>query len=546
MRFIRLLVLALAVPGFTFAATRPRLTVVVSVDQLSADLIARWGADLPGGLGRLLREGTHFTSVYHEHGYTETGPGHSVLLSGRHPAHTGISENNWYDRSTGKWVYCVDDPATQTLGLTKKGGSGPRWFQGSALPGWLKDQVAGSRAFVVSGKDRAAILMAGPKADAVYWFEGAAGFTTSTAYAAALPPWLVSRNQALVAGLEASSIVWTPLDPSEIPAPTVRYQLPGRTVALGLPRLIKGLGMPMDEAFWTRFRTSPLLDAAILDTAEALLEAEGLGRAGATDLLVVGLSATDYIGHNFGNSGAEMRDQFRRLDRRLGAFLDQVRGKDPGAWVVLAADHGCTDFCERLQEQGIAARRVNYKEWVARIEQQLAEAIGGSGPFLITRSGSNQFWLREEAVKASGKPRDQALAAAVAVLRKQPEIAGAWTGEELLRLPLNTSAGPDQRSLPERLKLSQAAGRSGDILMALAPFTTFDEAPYLVSHGSAWDYDRRVPLVFWGPWQAEARKERVRTVDLAPTLAKELAIAPAEPLDGRALNLNPRRSATPR
>lgn len=543
MRFFHFLMVFLALP--LLAAARPRLVVVISVDQLSADLVSRLGQDLPGGLGRLLREGSHFSAAYHEHGYTETGPGHSVLLSGRHTAHTGITENNWYDVTTRKWVYCVGDPGVQTFGVAKNEGSSPRWFLGTTLAGWLKDQVPGSRVFTVSGKDRSGILMTGPKADGVFWFEGEAGFTTSTAYAPRLPDWLTAHNRAFNAGLEDLSLVWSPLDPAEAAAP-VRYELPGRTLTLGLPRLLKGVGMPMDKAFWDRFRPSPMFDEAIMGTAEALLEAEGLGGPGRTDLLAVGLSATDYIGHRFGNAGPEMRDQIKRLDRRIGRLLDRVLARDPGAWVVLAADHGCTDFCERLQQQGIAARRGIHKDWLARVEQQMAQLLGVPGPFLNAKAGSMQIWLREDALKARVRTRQEILAAAVTVLRGQPEIAGAWTSEEIAAVVLDPKAGPGQRSIPERIKLSQVPGRSGDILLALAPFFTFDEPPDIVSHGSPWDYDRRIPLLFWGPWQAERRNEPVRTVDLAPTLAKELGLRPAEPVDGRPLMLRPRPAAPSR
>jgi predicted AlkP superfamily pyrophosphatase or phosphodiesterase len=308
---------------------------------------------------------------------------------------------------------------------------------------------------------------------------------------------------------------------------------------LGLPRLIKGVGMPMDEAFWSRFRPTPLFDEAILGAAEALLQAEGLGRSDGTDVLAVGLSATDYIGHRFGNAGPEMRDQFKRLDRRLGAFVAKVLARDPGAWIVLSADHGCTDFCERLQQQGIPARRGNHKEWLGRVEQQLSAKLGLPGPFLHSKAGALQVWLREDATRA--KTRQEILSAALDVLRSQPEVAGAWSREEILAVALDPAAGPGQRSLPERIKLSLVPGRSGDILLALVPFFTFDEPPDIVSHGSPWDYDRRIPMVFWGPWRAEIRTEPVRTIDLAPTLAKELGISPAEPVDGRVLTLNPKQ-----
>ena len=153
------------------AKKRPKLVVVISVDQLSAELMQTYGPELRGGLARLRREGVFFTEAYHDHGFTETGPGHSVLLSGRFPAHTG--------------------------------------FLGEALGDWLQAQVPGSRVFAVSGKDRAAILMAGRRPTAVYWFTGAAGFTSSTAYGERLPDWLLRYDRDLAERLATDSWLWT-------------------------------------------------------------------------------------------------------------------------------------------------------------------------------------------------------------------------------------------------------------------------------------------------------------------------------------------------
>ena len=536
MSSIRIFLLAILLILPALGASRPRLVVVVSVDQLSADLIARWGQDLPGGLGQLLREGTHFTAAYQEHGYTETGPGHSTLLSGRHPAHTGISENRWLDPATGKLIYCVEDPSVRTLGVAGKAGSGPKWFLGGTLAGWMREQLPGSRAFVLSGKDRSAILMAGPKADGVYWFESGVGFTTSTAYATHLPEWLEAHNRAFLANVEESSLVWNASSALVDQVRTGRYELPGRILTTGLPRTIRGIGMPLDEPFWTRFRTSPFFDGAAMDAAEILLEQEALGKGPATDLLALGLSATDYIGHSYGNAGPEMRDQLLRLDRRLGLFLDRIKQRAPGAWIVLSADHGCTDFCERLKEQGFPAQRLLFKPWLARVEEGLDSQLGAKGPFL-QGTDSPQLWLREDNIKASGKSREHVLAVALAAVKAQPEVAAAFSARELERLTLDPTELPGQRSLAARLKLSFVPGRSGDILAALKPFITFDSPPYAVNHGSAWDYDRRVPLVFFGPWAPEKRTEPVRTVDLAPTLMKELGLRSQESMDGRVLEL---------
>src|SRR5207244_4816400 len=72
---------------------RPQLVVVTTVYQLRPYYLDRYRPQLQGGLRLLLREGAVFRDAYQDHAVTETAPGHSTILSGRWPAHTGIIAN---------------------------------------------------------------------------------------------------------------------------------------------------------------------------------------------------------------------------------------------------------------------------------------------------------------------------------------------------------------------------------------------------------------------------------------------------------------------
>src|ERR671934_1927819 len=76
------------------APQRPRLVVVITVDQLRPDYFTRWKGQVTGGLAQLVTEGAFVTDGYQDHGVTETAPGHSTILSGLWPAHTGIIRNS--------------------------------------------------------------------------------------------------------------------------------------------------------------------------------------------------------------------------------------------------------------------------------------------------------------------------------------------------------------------------------------------------------------------------------------------------------------------
>jgi len=536
------LLLAPALVAAPAAKARPKLVVVISVDQFSAELMQAFGPELTGGIARLRREGVFFTEAYHDHGFTETGPGHSVLLSGRFPANTGIVENRWIDRASGKLVYCVEDAAAKALHAPGQPSSSNARFLGDGLGDWLQAQVPGSRVFAVSGKDRAAILMAGRKPTGAYWFTGAAGFTSSTVYGTRLPEWLLTYDRDLSARIGADSWLWAK-DPATPEGRHGQWTFGSQTLRNGaLPRLIQGAGMPLDKGFEGRFRKSPFLDAVTLEAAEALLDGEQLGRGPATDLLAVSFSATDYIGHSYGMLGTEMRDQVHRLDRVLGRLLDHVRRRQPGAWVVLSADHGGLDLPEVLGEQGFPVQRLLAEPFMAALEADLHAAFKVDTNLLIPTPEPNTIYLNETAVKAAHLDRREVLQRAQAWLRARPEVADAFTAEELIATDPAATGSPRDSSLRVLLRRSFRPERSGDILVAVKPFVVFGTPPteYPTGHGTPNAYDRRVPLIFWGPWKAGQRREPVRTVDLAPTLARELGLK-AGIVDGKALDLGPRK-----
>ncbi len=519
---------------------RPRLVVVISIDQFSADLLARCGNDLPGGLGRLEREGVWFTDAYQAHGITETGPGHSVLLSGRYPAHTGIIENDWRDARTNTTVYCVEDPRVHVLGGDPAApGMSQVWFKGTTLGDWLQRQVPGSRAFGLSFKDRAAILMSGRHPSAVYWMNEANGFTTSTAYANALPEWLVAFDAQTRAAWASGPIVWTEGARPAFPARgNETFTLPGGTVRMGLPRKILGVGDPLDGKFVDRLKASPYMDELTLQAAEALITNEKLGQGRSTDLLALSLSATDYVSHFYGTFGPEMADHLARLDAALGHFLAFLKQQDPGVWVALSADHGGQDIPERLAEMGYPAKRVSRNAWLADADTRLRTRWKLNGPALLRAGyGPDMLYLSDAAIRAAGG-RDAAQSQAAETVKQMEGVADAFPAFQLAQTQVDLRADPASFTLAQRMALSYMAGRSGDVIVAWKPFIGWsDGPPYLEDHSAPWDMDRRVPLIFWGPWKAEKRAEPVALVDLAPTLADELGIKPEEALDGVPLKL---------
>lgn len=518
-----------ATPALAEEKAPPKLVVAVSVDQFSADLFAEYRRHFTGGLARL-QEGAVFPSAFQSHAATETCPGHSTLLTGVRPARNGIIANNWYDLSLSraeKRVYCAEDERDPASSSSKPVVSAVH-LKVPTLGEYMKRQWPGSRNVAVSAKDRAVVMMGGHRIDAGYWFTNG---VWDTFKGLDLPPLVAADSKAMGAAIAKGAKAY---------AVPKWCQPLLRTVKVGDRQLGAGT-FPMAAKDTTAFRVSPRLDAAMLNLAGKLVDDLQLGRKGEPDLLSVSLSATDYIGHDVGNQGAEMCVQMYQLDQALGAFFAKLDKAKLDYVVMLTADHGGLDVPERLDEQALPrAARVDPALAPAAMGKALAAElkIAADGP-LVIGDGPGEYYVSN---KLTPEQRGRVIDGLIAKLRGHPQIAAAFGKGELLATPMPTG-NPQDWNLRDRVRASFDPARSGDVVglldRAIVPIAVPGKG-YAATHGSVWDYDRRVPLLFWrkglAPFEQSAP---VETVDIAPSLAAMLKLkVPDGAFDGRCLDLD--------
>lgn len=528
MRLPLLVASLFAAPAAAQPAKPPKLIVAISVDQLSADLFDSYRPFFTSGLKRLA-SGTSFRNGYQAHAATETCPGHSTILTGRHPAATGVVANNWIDQGAAradKKIYCAEDE--RVAGSTSGDYTvSPEHLRVPTLGERLKAANPASRNVAVAGKDRAAVMMSGRGPDQRWYWDGKT-FSTDL-QRAAVPRTVAALKTALAArfGQPRAALDVPPL----CQAKSRSYQM-SPTLSVGANRLARAGGDNRG------FRASPELDGAVLALAAGLQRELGLGRGAATDVLSLGLSSTDYVGHSYGSGGAEMCLQLLALDRELGDFMARLDATSVDYAVVLTADHGVMDIPERLREQGIAgAQRADPALAAAELGKVLAARFGRTAPVLLGDGIGGDIWL-DRGIPAGDRPR--VLQAAAERYRSHPQVAAAFTAEQLSRTPL-PSGPPDRWSLMERVRASFNRARSGDLVVVLKEYVSPIAGPkagYVATHGSPWDYDRRVPILFWrAQMQGSERTEAVDTADIMPTLAAMigLPLGPGE-MEGRCLH----------
>ncbi len=505
--------------------TPPKLIVAISVDQFSADLFAQYRNRFSDGFARLL-QGAVFPAGYQSHAATETCPGHSTILTGMRPAHTGIVANNWINQKApreDKEVYCAEDESVPGTDHSNKYTPSDLHLKVPTLGEMMKAANPASRVVSVAGKDRAAIMMGGHKIDEV-WFWGGKDFIS---YEGRKAPPVVQRGREAVAKLIAA-----PQEPLAVPGFCRPLMQP---IKVGEQTI--GAGQFARAAGDTRaFRASPALDGAVFAIAAGLIQDMKLGQGNAPDIISIGASATDYVGHAYGPGGGEMCIQMAELDKTLGGFFAKLDEWGLDYEVVLTADHGGHDMTERQQQRAMPMEtRVAKDLSVKDIAAEVATKLKLTGPVLL---GSEGDIYVADSVPAANRPA--VIAAAKAAIAAHPQVAAVLTREEITAATIPATP-PETWTLAQRAHASYDPERSGDLLILLKPRVTGIPTPgvgYVATHGSPWDYDRRVPILFWRKGMAGFEQpQSVETVDIVPTLAGTLKL-PVSGLDGRCLDLD--------
>lgn len=506
-----LVLLLLLVAGLCSAQRpppKPKLILLVAIDQFSYDYLPRFQREYKGGLRRLLDRGAVFVSAYLEHYPTVTAVGHSTMLSGAIPAVSGIIGNDWYDRESGKQVTSVSDDGTRLLGAPGETGSSPRRLLVSTLGDEMKRALSReTKVMGLSLKDRSAVLSAGRTADAAFWYDEATGaFVSSTYYFPELPPWAAAFNDKHHAD-EFAGRVWLEASPGR----------PARVMP-------KATGTALSTAVYD----SPYGNDLLEQFAEAAIAAEALGQRGVTDVLTVSFSSNDAVGHAYGPDSPEVRAVSIAVDATLGRlfdYLERTLGKN-GALVVLTADHGVAPVPEVSTGNKEAGGRLR-GDFFAPIRGAL-DARFGREKWILSVAGTSPYLDYDLIARHHLDPAEVRRVAAEAA-QAMPHVARVYTRDQLL----TQRAAAD--AIDARVLRSFNRRRSGDLEIILDPF--WIRGTSAATHGSPYNYDTHIPLIFMGPGVAAGRHyNEVAQNDLAPTLAAMLDIEPPSGSVGRVLS----------
>lgn len=510
---------------FSFAQQqKPKLVVGIVIDQMRYDYLDRyWNKFSDDGFKKIVNGGFNCKNTHYNYMPTYTGPGHASIYTGTTPENHGIIANDWYNKKTKKMIYCAEDTTVKTIGSSSKEGlMSPKNMVTTTITDQLKlNTNFKGKVIGVSLKDRGAILPAGHKADAAYWFEGknTGKWISSSYYLNQLPKWVQEVNKKNSANTYLSK-PWNTLLPIAEYSESIADNNPYEGVFKGektptFPHNLPALRDSNDN--YSLIKNTPFGNDITTEMALAAIVGENLGDDLFTDFLAVSYSSPDYIGHQFGPMSVEVQDNYLRLDQdiaQLLTYLESKFGKDE-VLIFITADHGAVDVPQFLMDNHIPAGYFDKKKMVADLKTFCLTKWNAD---LIENISNGNVFLNHETIAKYNLNTAQIEQELANFLLSFEGVSQTFTATTLKTTVITENIAANiQRGFNQV--------RSGDVVYVLA--SGWINAGYSTgtTHGSPYHYDTHVPLIWYGNQiPAGETTKKVVIPDIAATLAVLLNI----------------------
>lgn len=518
----RSLTLILLVLCFQLSAQKPKIIVGIIVDQMRQDYLFRYAERFDGGFRRFMDEGYQFKNAHYNYVPTYTAPGHASVYTGTTPSDHGIIGNNWYSKASGLSVYCVSDSDVNCVGGSEPSGKmSPRNLKASTITDELRlTSNFRSKVVGISIKDRGSILPAGHNPTGAYWFDDKTGnFISSTYYMDKLPKWVEGFNSKKLVTKYLEN-EWKTLKAIDTYSSSTKDNVPYEQT-LGdknEPTFPYDLQVLSGKEGMGLIRSTPWGNTIVMDFALAAINGEGLGNDEFTDFLALSFSSTDYTGHAFAPNSIEIEDVYLRLDRELKRLFDALDTMYGSDYVVfLTSDHGAANNPQYMIDNKMLGGFLDLSTFQKDLNEKITQSLG-EGEWIAGFS-NDQIFLNRNFIREKKMELPVIQDKIKELVLELPDVFEVYASHDL-----------EKRNGSNRTEILLKNGfntkMSGDILVRFNPGYISGYRKGGTTHGSGFNYDTHVPILFYGwniPKGSSVRK--VQITDIAPTLSMLLDIA---------------------
>jgi len=516
------LFLALAgTPVLAQQTKSPKLVVGIVIDQMCYEYLYRYQAKFcENGFRKLMEQGTNCRNTHYNYVPTFTGPGHASIYTGTTPENHGIVANDWYERETRVVVNCVDDNTVKSVGTTSIDGlCSPHYLKTNTISDQLRLTYPNAKVISMSIKDRGAILPGGHLSNGSYWYDYSSGkFITSSFFKETLPEWVTKFNDEGQVGKYMNGTWNTLLDIAAYgesgPDDSPYEQLLGGKKTPTFPYNLKEMTAVTPAN--TLFTVTPFANTFLADFAIRSIDAEQLGKDEQTDMLCISFSTPDIVGHSFGPYSVELEDVYIRLDLEIGKLIKELEakvGKDEFV-IFLTADHAVVPVPQYLVDKKLPGGYLFLDEKLVNLRKEVTAKYGSD---LIIMEENLNIYLNHNRIDSLKLNRNDVADFVASRVETWENVKRVFTGHQL-----NNSTSDDEWR--DMVRRGYHLKESGDVLFILEPGylpkgVDSESAHKGTSHGSAFNYDTHVPLIWYGknvPTQEVFR--RVNITDISATL----------------------------
>jgi predicted AlkP superfamily pyrophosphatase or phosphodiesterase len=523
MKFTVLLVLAIFFSQTLIAQNEksPKLIVGIVIDQMCYEYLYRYAPNFSkDGFRKIMGKGLNCRNTQYNYVPTYTGPGHASIYTGTTPNNHGIVGNEWFDRATAKEIGCVEDNSVSSIGTSSEGGKkSPKQLKTTTVTDQLKLTYPSAKVVSMSIKDRGAILPGGHLSDGSYWYDYATGhFVTSSFFKPELPKWVsefnakgqVEKYMQLTWDRIQDSANYSASGPDNSP---YEHLLEGKTTPTFPYDLSK---MNTKGTNFSAFTYTPFSNTLLTDFAIASLAAEGLGKDKQTDMLCVSYSTPDIAGHAFGPYSMELQDMYIRLDLEIARLIKQLEkqvGKNEFT-LFLTADHAVVPVPQYLMDKKLPGGYFLLNGNMKALKKSVQLKFGAD---LVQNQDNLNIYMHHARIDSMQLSRKVVADFVKEQVAKWDHVKAVYTAEELS----NTGTDDEWR---EMIRKGYHPRESGDVLFILEPgflpkSAVSEHMHQGTSHGSAFNYDTHVPLIWYGKGIKKGEVFRkINIADIAATL----------------------------